>query len=84
MIRTMMTLLLPTTTTKKGKSPKKAIALMTKILKSKEKKNDKKKGPKIKNGLVQPGYTLANVGIGAKKRKKKGVIWSTMERSVSG
>lgn len=57
---------------------------MTKILKSKEKKNDKKKGPKIKNGLVQPGYTLADVGVGAKKRKKKGLIWSTMERSVSG
>ena len=57
---------------------------MTKTLKSKEKKNNKKKGPKITNGLVEPGYTLADVGVGAKKRKE-GVVWSIMmEWSVSG
>ena len=76
----MTTLLLPTRTTKKRKKSKaktKAIALMTKTLKSKEKENDKKKGPKIKNGFVQPGYTLADVGIGAKMRKEGlfGVRW---------
>ena len=52
---------------------------MTKTLESKEKKNDKKKGPKIKNGFEQPRYTLADVGIGAKKRKEGGLFgvrWS--------
>ena len=55
-----------------------------------EKKNGKDngkgdgKGPKIVNGYVQRGYTLADVGLGPGAREKREArIWRGVERVVS-